>query len=585
MQQRLLLALYGLVWVCAGYTESLPKIRVHPSSVETGTVYQYTNPKVMEGLQEAPNVYVQSQGYTGQQASAIFRGLRSPHALVLLDGISLNDASAGQADLSHFGMTGADQVKVLSGPEVLLQSGQTAGVIQLNTIDKKAGTKGGLEAGSFDSAQANLKSTFKEPHATHTLLANHIQTAGLPPYGSRRIYGEKNRYHQENGGVISRFHMGERTWVKTHARAVSSVLKYDDGFPPLPAKPQATQNAHIYLVGAETNHESANGKRHHQLAASYAKQNLDFAPDSFAHTRESTVAYRQEEQWSWTHRTRFVADSTTTSLQNPLFKKQRAVSGLAALHGIRLTDTWSAEAGIRQDHAQKHSILPRLTGGVAWEKDRTKLYGSWRQATRLPTLYNLYAQTPNFQPNPALKREKMDLTEFGWKEKLGDRSTLQLIYFYNRLLNMMVGSLLNDFSSTVQNLPGHSILQGVETSFQYTWQNQISLKGHYTYTESTYGKSTTIKPIAPKHHMHVHLEIPTAEQWSVTPSLEYMSHRFSGTQHLPPYILNHFEITYTLKPGYQIYGQIKNLWDERYETVIGYRSPRRAFYVGTRFTF
>lgn len=586
MQQRLRLVLYGLTWISIGQAESLPKIRVHPSAIETETIYQYSGSDIIGSLEEAPNVYVQPQGYTGQKVSANFRGLTSPHALVLLDGISLNDASAGQADLSHFTMTGADQVKVLSGPEVLLQSSQTGGIIQLNTIDTKAGTKGLLEAGSFDRAQVNLKSTFQQPRATHTLLVNHTRTSGLPKYDSARIYGEKNRYHQENSGLVSRMQLGERTWVKTHARTISSVLKYDDGFAPLSSKPQATQNAAIYLLGAEANHESITGKWQQQLVASHAKQNLNYDPNSFTHSQETALAYRHDVRWSWTHRTRFTADITTTSLHKQTnFKKQRFVSGMAALHGIRLTDTWNAEAGIRQDHTQKYTMLPRLTAGLSWEKDRAKIYGSWRQAMRLPTLYDLYAQAPYFQSNPSLRREKMDLTELGWKQSLGDRSAIQLVYFYNRLQNMMVWNPLNTTASTIQNLPKHSVMQGLETSLHYIWQNQISLKGSYTYTNSSYPKNINIKPMAPKHHVYLQIDVPAAEKWTIVPSLEYTSRRFSGTQVLSPYILNHLEITYTIKEGYKIYGQIKNLWDEGYETVANYRSPQRTFYVGTRFTF
>lgn len=586
MPLRLRLIIYNLLWIIPGFAGSMPKIRVNPSSLETGTVYQYMGPDIQQGLLSTPNIYMRSQGYTGQSISTSFRGLTSPHALVLLDGIAINDASAGQADLSHFARSGVNRMSIQSGPEVLLRSNQAGGIIQLDTSDPKVGTQAIAEMGSFKSMHTGIKSTFQNSHGMHTLLANHEQTNGLPKYDRARMYGEKNRYHQENGGMLSHLRFGNRTWLKTHARAINSVLKYDDGGTPLPYKPQATQNAAVYLIGAEANHESSTGKWQQQLAFSHARHKLDYDPYSFTHSQESTMAYRHDLTWSWAHRTRLVADSTTTSLRKHLgFQRQRSVNGLAALHSMRLTDTWHAEVGVRQDYTQKYSIPPRLTAGLSWEKNRTKLYGSWRQAMRLPTLYDLHAEAPYFHPNSSLKQEKLDLIEMGWKQNINDQQALQAVYFHNRLHHMMVGTPINATTSTIQNLPRHAILQGLELSTEHKSKRQFLVKGSYTLTSTSYPKGTSLKPITPKHRLYLQGEILYDESWTITPSLEYIGHRFSMNRRLNPYILNHLEISYLLKPDCRLYGQIKNLWDERYETVAGYRSPRRAFYVGTRFTF
>lgn len=583
MQQRLLVTLWALAWTMHSHGKDLPKIKVSPSAVETGTVYQSKGTDVVDALTEIPSIYFPSV-YTGQVFQTSFRGLASAHTLVSLDGIPVNDATAGMADLSRFNITGADKVTVLSGPEVLLQTSQAGGILQLNTNDTEEGTKGAAAMGSFNTLAGNIRSTFKHARGSHTLLANHEQTAGLPKYDKVRIYGERNRYHQENAGIISHTQVGERTWLKTYARAFSSVLKFDNSSPALSEKPQETKNLEMYLLGAEANHESTSGKWQQQLAMSYAKQNLNSGPTYSTENKETMLAYRHDVRWAWAHRTRFVADTTVTNQDQPNLKKQRSVSGIAALHGVRLTDTWSAEAGVRQDHTQKYKMPPRLTAGLSWEKHKTKLYGSWRQATRLPTLSDLYVNSFWKTPNPALRGEKMDLMELGWREKLSANSTLQLVYFYNRLNNMMKGIEISQNRWMTQNIPGTSVLQGTEASLHHTWQNQVSLKGSYTYTSTTFPKNINDKPIAPRHHAYVHLEIPMATQWSVTPSVEYVSQRFNGNEKLQPYILNHLEVTYKITKDCQLYGQVKNVWDERYETVAGYRSPRRAFYVGTRFS-
>ena len=81
---------------------------------------------------------VQSGGM-GQLADIYLRGMESDHTLILRDGVRLNNASSGTANLAFIDTTDIKQIEILKGPaSVLYGTDAIAGVVQLvsKTPDK-----------------------------------------------------------------------------------------------------------------------------------------------------------------------------------------------------------------------------------------------------------------------------------------------------------------------------------------------------------------------------------------------------------------------------------------------------------------
>lgn len=133
--------------------------------------------------------------------------------------------------------------------------------------------------------------------------------------------------------------------------------------------------------------------------------------------------------------------------------------------------------------------------------------------------------------------------------------------------------------STVQNLEGTERIKGAEISFHYPWTETFSFKGAYTYTKSSaLSRSPT--------HQGSLTVMKDWNDWRFESTLFYSGVRQDWQQkHLSSYSVQNVLITYKATDQWRLYGSINNIWDERYEVLSNYRSPRRVFYVGTRFNF
>ena len=97
---------------------------------------------------------VQSGGM-GQLADIYLRGTESDHTLILRDGIRLNNASSGTANLAFIDTTDIKQIEILKGPaSVLYGTDAIGGVIQL--ISKKP-----EKTGAFITGEVGENKTYK----------------------------------------------------------------------------------------------------------------------------------------------------------------------------------------------------------------------------------------------------------------------------------------------------------------------------------------------------------------------------------------------------------------------------------------
>jgi outer membrane receptor protein involved in Fe transport len=54
---------------------------------------------------------------------------------------------------------------------------------------------------------------------------------------------------------------------------------------------------------------------------------------------------------------------------------------------------------------------------------------------------------------------------------------------------------------------------------------------------------------------------------------------------LDGYVVNHLTINYDYIPGYDIFFNVKNLFNETYNTALDYSQPNRSFGFGLRKSF
>ncbi|RAH26564.1 TonB-dependent receptor plug domain-containing protein, partial [Vibrio vulnificus] len=105
------------------------------SVVTKAEIEQLNVTTALDILKTLPGVEVNSQGGKGQISSLFLRGTSSKHTLVLVDGVKINSATAGGAELGLIPAFAIEQIEVVRGPRAAIYgSDAIGGVIHIKTI-------------------------------------------------------------------------------------------------------------------------------------------------------------------------------------------------------------------------------------------------------------------------------------------------------------------------------------------------------------------------------------------------------------------------------------------------------------------
>ena len=153
---------------------------------------------VADVLQEAPGVYVVSDGPRGQFTRVFTRGAGSTQTLVLVDGIPQNDATTGGGfDFNDLTASGIERVEVLKGSYGVLYGSEAIGGV-INVVTRRGrGDPGGFvrfEAGSFDTHREVLGFGGASDRGDFSIT---VENAGA--------HGERKNEDYSQHGVTGRF--------------------------------------------------------------------------------------------------------------------------------------------------------------------------------------------------------------------------------------------------------------------------------------------------------------------------------------------------------------------------------------------
>ncbi|MCC5859009.1 MAG: TonB-dependent receptor [Ectothiorhodospiraceae bacterium] len=152
-------------------------------------------------LRRLPGVDVTRLGGPGQQSSVFIRGANSQHTLVLLDGVSLNPGSSGQAALQAMHPVFLERVEVLRGPSASLYgSDAIGGTVNLITARPEAGTRallgGGYGRYGREEQYAGLSVSDGEAYASARGLRQRVD--GFPA----RVGADDDHAYSNDAGQI-----------------------------------------------------------------------------------------------------------------------------------------------------------------------------------------------------------------------------------------------------------------------------------------------------------------------------------------------------------------------------------------------
>ncbi len=579
---------------------------------------------VAELLSEVPGLTVFQNGSFGGSVSIYMRGSKSGNVLVLVDGVRVNDPMAigKHFDFAHLQTINIERIEVIRGPQsTLYGSDATGGVINIITKKGKGKNEGQitLEAGSYDTFKESFSLFGGNEAANYAFGIARTDSKGMSK--ADRAPGAVNRLDKDgyrNTAITSKvgFKLPYGILLNTGFYYSDSRAEIDDGsfdddpsyiswIRTLSAYTELRQNVFNWWEHKLTyGYASSQRKNRDQTdPATEPDQQLSdwydgiFQKLEWQHvfnilniTSITAGAEFGEERGSSTYHSEdtnfFPPPAIYTTHTEFNERSVRTIAWYAQNH-LKLFDRVYHIIGIRVDDHEEFGTKTswQTSLSVIAPFTDTRFKANYSTGFKAPSLYELYDVTYG---NRDLKPEENRNIDAGFEQPfLKNMIIIGATYFKNRYRNMI------DFVTRYENI-GRVETEGIETEAKIKFPIHITFMGTYTYTKTEDKKTGKRLVRRPEHQASFSLNWELPKSVNITLSLLYIGERddtwydSSWTKHeetMDPYCKLDLYASYWITSFLQVFGRIENLTDERYQAVVGYKSPERSYYGGVKGVF
>ena len=594
---------------------------------EVGRSFTVIRPEVIEDtkpayvadvLKAVPGLAVSQMGAPGNTTQVRVRGAEGNHVLVLIDGIPVSETAQGEFDFGRLAVANIERIEVLRGPQSAFWGANAmAGVINIVT---KSGARNGLSGSlagelgtdgtrmtsgtlaygqdNFDASGSltlrhtdgfNVSSLGSELDGATHIDANARFSADITPsltldgtirYG--RVHAETD--WQDFSGILQ--DTADTTRLTELFGALGLKWVSDDHLWFQNARISAGTTERITNDQFGAVSDAYTGDRY---KASYQVGRHFVTPDLLDSTHTVTLGY------DLVHETFQRLDSTAIIDPSMLEGKHRTAHSLIGEYRGTYLDQLHLTAAVRHDFNESFADITTYSVSGAWQVPNTgtRLHASVGTGSTNPTFTEQFGYIPgSFIPNPNLLPE----TSFGWdigveQTLLDGMVTVDATYFNQTLENEI--ATIGWMPSTVINETGMSTRQGVELTASLDFFNGFTAGVSYTYLDAR-NPDGSQEIRRPRHSGAVNLaytleEIPLTLHGEVVLTGDNLDTDFStfpaSPVVLPAYSLVNAGLNYQVSDQVEIYGRVHNLFDTKYQQVLGYNTQGRTFYAGAKASF
>jgi vitamin B12 transporter len=227
-----------------------------------------------------------------------------------------------------------------------------------------------------------------------------------------------------------------------------------------------------------------------------------------------------------------------------------------------------------------------------------RLTGGYSEGIAQPTFYDLYGFFPgSFTGNPDLRPERARGWHASARWREGRPLSLGASLFVTRLDDEIVDVFdPATFRSTAANASGTSRRHGVEIEAEWRPARIANFIFNYTWLDAeerqVAGGLKLREVRRPRHSFNLGGDGRSGPfTWGAT--LSYVGERGDTdfdflpgrSVRLGDYVLASLRLAWRISPLLEAYVRAENALDERYQDVVGYRTPGRTAYAGLRFRF
>ncbi len=586
------------------------------SIITTEMIQKYQIKTVTDALRIIPGITITQQGGPGKMTYAYIRGTNSNHTLVVLDGVTMNDASSpsNAFDLSELNTNDISRIEVIKGPQsTLYGSDAIAGVI--NIITKKGSSKPSYsfegETGANKYYRGNLYTSGVIGNLSYSINASQSASDGISAasseYGNTEKDGFSNTTFSSNlfYTLNPEFKIGLLYKFGKSKSDLDQNEKYGDD-------PNFTYRLEDHLWKLNLEGTSFNGIWEQSLSASYIKrfsQNLDLTDQ--VHPSLSSDAFNNANRFKidWQNNLRFLPNNLitigfehevesantsylSTSEWGPfdsIFPNQSLRnSGLYIQDQFNLNNSFFSTVGLRYDTNEKFGNVYtfRIAPCYYIKSTQTRFKATYGTGFKAPSLFYLF--DPMFG-NPNLQPEKSKGWDIGIEQFFENNNiSIGLTYF---------GIELEDMFGFDANYKTINIDKASSNGFEFLGSVRLFpslvLNGNYTFTQTKnesvgsadFGEKLLRRP---KHQFSLYSNYQVNQELGINFIIKYIGERDdkdfgaypAQRVTLSDYTLVDFSAQYNLFSNVTLKARMENLFDKRYEEVLYYGTLGRSLYIG-----
>jgi vitamin B12 transporter len=580
---------------------------------------------VADLLRSVPGVTFSRNGGLGTTTSVNIRGADGDQTVALIDGVKINDPSSPGSgfDFGNLLTGNISRIEVVRGSQSVLWGSQAiGGVVNIITREPTEDLtfNANAEYGWRDTGQVVGNASGKFGPVSASVGAGYLRSDGLSAFNEARGGAERDGY--ENYGANAKFNIALSEAISVDLRGwYSNGTAGIDGFaPPTFAFGDTNDTAETEeLVGyAGLNAAFLDGRFRNRIGYAYTntlRENLDLSGASPFQTFDAKgTNERLEYQGNFDitdgYGLVFGAETEkssyrTSSFGGPIARADARLDSFygqfsaAPVQGLKLT------AGVRYDDSETFGgkTVFAANGVYSPNDGATTIRASYGEGFKVPSLFQLFSDFGN----NTLKPESSKGWDAGITQKLLDGAIeVGATWFHRNTSNQIVfvscgpqvGICTDRPFGTYDNV-ARARAKGLEFGLTLKPVEALTLQANYSWIDAE-NKTPSNPAIGslllrrPKQIVNASLDYKWRMGLETGISVNHTDSSFDADFDAnfntvlvknEGYVLVDLRASYPLTERIALYGRIENLFDEQYETIFLYGTPRRAAYAGVRLNF
>ena len=556
-------------------------------------------------------------GGQGQTSAIQLRGLPKRYSTVYIDGVKMSDPASvsNDYDFNHILTSQISRVEILKGNQSSVYgSGAIGGTINITTKKGEPGFQKNIQYNNASHGTHNLSLSISGADENDNFFVGleRFQTDGI---SAMTHNDEKDRYR--NNSLVANYghQFSDKIKFESNIRVAETYSQYDkevdtataDHSEELDAVQSSSNISLVYKPNSQFTNKLT-------LANTYIKRIAALTPNSGNTAQDNYYGDRYALVYSGNYNIN-LDNSVLFGLEREddqigynkdmtgRVNKDAYVTSSYFDFQSRVTKNIYATFGSRFDehnHAGKEDSH-RATLAYLFNDKSTKLKSSYGTGFRFPSLYEL-----NFLNsfNSSMKAETSESFDFGIEKSfLNLGLSIDASYFNLKYDDALEGWKGPKGDWSTNNFPGVVKSQGLELISKWKKSETLNFGMNYTYT-STYDGAEQDDPDknesyhdarmvrVPRHiiNLATNIKIPGYKNLDLTLNTKWSDsardygngNRTWRDETIDDYLVNDLSIKSNLWNTYNLFFDINNILDEKYETTRDYSQMDRSFNFGIR---